>query len=72
MKKGKIIALLAGFVFILAACGKDCHLCQAYQSFDNRMVDFKEECGSQSEREEMELDFREEYPDSLGYMVICN
>lgn len=39
---------------------------------DNLMVDFEKECGSKEEKEAMEQEFKEKYPDSLGFLVVCN
>ena len=62
-----LISLLTG-IYILGSCTK-CYTCQAYV-LDNR-VDFNKECGSEQEKQQMETDFRKQYPDSL-YRVTCN
>jgi len=55
-------------LYSLSSCTK-CYTCQAYE-LDNR-IDFNKECGTEQEKQQMEVDFRKQYPDSL-YRVTCN
>ena len=63
-----IVAIIATSVYSLSSCTK-CYTCQAYE-LDNR-IDFNKECGTEQEKQEMEDEFRTQYPDSL-YRVTCN
>jgi len=63
-----IVASIAITVYSLSSCTK-CYTCQAYE-LDNR-VDFNKECGTEQEKQQMEEEFRKQYPDSL-YRVTCN
>ena len=63
-----IIALITISIYSLSSCTK-CYTCQAYE-LDNR-IDFNKECGTEQEKQQMEAEFRIQYPDSL-YMVTCN
>jgi hypothetical protein len=64
--------LVVSTIFLVAialnSC-KKCYTCQANQ-FDNR-IDFNKECGSEQEKQQMEIEFRKQYPDSL-YFVTCD
>ena len=66
--KISLLLIGLGFVASISSC-KDCYTCQAY-ILENR-VDFDESCGTQSEKDSMEMEFRRQYPDS-AYMVTCN
>ena len=63
-----IISVIVFSIQSMSSCTK-CYTCQAYQ-FDER-VDFNKECGTEQEKQDMETDFRKQYPDSL-YNVTCN
>ncbi len=63
-----IIAIIIASVYSLSSC-KKCYTCQAYE-LDNR-IDFNKECGTEQEKQQMETEFRVQYPDSM-YMVTCN
>ena len=52
-----------------SSCKKNCYTCQA-ENFGYR-VDFDESCGSETEKQQMEADFRKQYPDSV-YFVHCD
>jgi len=63
-----IVAIIVTSVYSLSSCTK-CYTCQAYE-LDNR-IDFNKECGTEQEKQQMEDEFRQQYPDSL-YRVTCN
>ena len=65
----KVIFIISIISFGLNSCNKDCYTCKA-ENFGN-LVDFDENCGSDSDKEQMETNFRKEYPDSL-YFVHCD
>ena len=66
--KVAIVAVITISIYSLSSCTK-CYTCQAYE-LDNR-IDFNKECGTEQEKQQMEDEFRTQYPDSL-YMVTCN
>ena len=62
---GIIFSLFVSF----QSCNKDCYTCQA-ELYGER-VDFDENCGTDTEKQQMEEDFRKQYPDSV-YFVHCD
>ena len=64
----KIIFVFSVFGIATSSCKKDCYTCEA-RLYDN-LVDFDDNCGSDTEKEQMESAFRKQYPDSV-YFVRC-
>ncbi|PLX00753.1 MAG: hypothetical protein C0594_15335 [Marinilabiliales bacterium] len=57
--------------FILNTGCRDCYVCESFDIWSNKMVDFYKECGTADEKQNMEEEFRAMYPDSLDYRVVC-
>lgn len=68
MKKLFIITLFGGLLLSSTSCNK-CRTCQAKQL--ENLIDFNKECGTDEAKQQMEEDFRKQYPDSL-YAVMCS
>jgi len=65
----KIIFVFSVFSIIASSCKKDCYTCEA-RLYDN-LVDFDDVCNdTESAKDQMEADFRKQYPDSV-YFVRC-
>ncbi|MBN2683583.1 MAG: hypothetical protein JXR58_13895 [Bacteroidales bacterium] len=69
MKKAILISLLFVIISVLYSC-KKCYTCQVRKSGIDKMIDFGKTC-NEAEFQTMEDSIRVEYPDSLGYYVIC-
>ena len=64
----KTIFVLSVLGIVASSCKKDCYTCQA-KLYEN-LVDFNDNCGTDAEKQQMEADFRKQYPDTV-YFVHC-
>lgn len=64
------ICLLISVPIIMSSCKKNCYICQAKTRMTDRLVDFREECGTQIEKDSMEMKFRKDY-ENPDYYIFC-
>ncbi|HBS86663.1 MAG: hypothetical protein A2W91_11595 [Bacteroidetes bacterium GWF2_38_335] len=71
MKKTGILLLMLFVVAVMVNSCKKCYVCKVYKEMVEGMIDFDKTC-EEDEVDAIKDTFEVEYPDTLGYYVVCN